>query len=241
MHTILNSHAFLSGSCTDVKCGVGKTCVMRSGKPKCICSPNCKRHDGLRVKGPVCGTDGVSYKSHCRLKKRSCRTRDQSLVIAYHGLCQSEYWSRCRANTWLNNVLQILMTSNSVVFSYIVFSEKKKSFNCFFFTIFSVCLCPIDSCDKVTCPGGKYCLQDQNLMPHCVKCATYCPPGMTPSKLVCGSDGRTYQSACHLREAACRVGKAIPIAYKGRCKSKCTWEHDHLSFIEFIILLHHFA
>lgn len=78
-------------SCTGVECGTDKTCVMRSGSPKCICSPNCKRHDGLRVKGPVCGTDGISYKSHCRLKKRSCRTRDQSLVVAYHGLCQSEY------------------------------------------------------------------------------------------------------------------------------------------------------
>ncbi|XP_025418659.1 follistatin-A isoform X2 [Sipha flava] len=155
------------GSCTDVECGAGKACVMRSGSPKCICSPNCKRHDGLRAKGPVCGTDGVSYKSHCRLKKRSCRTRDQSLTVAYHGLCQN-------------------------------------------------------SCDKVSCPEGKYCLQDQNLMPHCVQCATYCPPGMLPSKLVCGSDGRTYQSTCHLREAACRVGKAIPIAYKGRCKKSAT-------------------
>lgn len=105
----------------------------------------------------------------------------------------------------------------------------------FFFT-FSVCLCPTDSCDKVTCPGGKYCLQDQNLMPHCVKCATYCPPGMTPSKLVCGSDGRTYQSACHLREAACRVGKAIPIAYKGRCKSEYSRNRDHLLLIELIIV-----
>ncbi|XP_050433027.1 follistatin-A isoform X2 [Adelges cooleyi] len=155
------------GSCAGVECGSGKTCVMRSGSPKCICSPNCKRHDGLRVKGPVCGTDGVSYKSLCRLKKRSCRTRDQSLVVDYHGLCQN-------------------------------------------------------SCDKVSCPGGKYCLQDQNLMPHCVKCASYCSQGLSPSKLVCGSDGRTYQSACHLREAACRMGKAIPIAYKGRCKKSAT-------------------
>ncbi|XP_026811936.1 follistatin-A isoform X2 [Rhopalosiphum maidis] len=155
------------GSCTDVECVPGKKCVMRSGTPKCICSPNCKQRDGFTVKGPVCGTDGVSYKSHCRLKKRSCRTRDQSLLVDYHGLCQS-------------------------------------------------------SCNKVTCPGGKYCLQDQNLMPHCVKCATFCPPGMSPSRLVCGSDGRTYQSACHLREAACRMGKAIPIAYKGLCKKSAT-------------------
>lgn len=77
-----------------------------------------------------------------------------------------------------------------------------------------------DSCDEVVCPEGKYCLQDQNLMPHCVKCANYCPRGTSPSRLVCGSDSRTYQSACHLRQAACRMGKAIPIAYKGRCKSE---------------------
>ncbi|XP_050541092.1 follistatin-A isoform X2 [Daktulosphaira vitifoliae] len=154
-------------SCAGVECGSGRTCVIRSGSPKCICSPNCKRHDGLKIKGPVCGTDGISYKSLCRLKKRSCRTRDQSLVVAYHGLCQN-------------------------------------------------------SCEKVTCPGGKYCLQDQNLMPHCVKCASYCSTGLSPSKLVCGSDGHTYQSACHLREAACRTGRAIPIAYKGRCKKSAT-------------------
>ncbi|KAJ8962668.1 hypothetical protein NQ318_001062 [Aromia moschata] len=35
---------------------------------------------------------------------------------------------------------------------------------------------------------------------------------------VCGSDGLTYPSACHLREKACRKGKAIPIAYKGPCQ-----------------------
>lgn len=101
---------FFAGSCAGVECGSGKTCVVRSGSPKCICSPNCKRHDGLHVKGPVCGTDGVSYKSHCRLKKRSCRTRDQSLVVAYHGLCQSEcvhykpslYSQYCRLNKHLS-------------------------------------------------------------------------------------------------------------------------------------------
>lgn len=82
------SRVLFAGSCTDVECVPGKKCVMRSGSPKCICSPNCKQRDGF--KGPVCGTDGVSYKSHCRLKKRSCRTRDQSLSVDYIGMCQSK-------------------------------------------------------------------------------------------------------------------------------------------------------
>ncbi|KAJ8872536.1 hypothetical protein PR048_026142 [Dryococelus australis] len=75
------------------------------------------------------------------------------------------------------------------------------------------------SCDRIHCQSGKHCLLDQNLTPHCVKCAQRCPT-VTTSKTVCGADGTTYQSACHLREAACHKGKAIPVAYKGRCKSK---------------------
>ncbi|CAG5083661.1 Similar to PIG-K: Putative GPI-anchor transamidase (Drosophila melanogaster) [Cotesia congregata] len=85
--------------------------------------------------------------------------------------------------------------------------------------------------------GGRSCLLDQNLSPHCVKCARKCPQSslggileqkqsLQPmaSRPVCGADGNTYKSACHLRLAACRAGRAIPVAYKGHCKqnSDCT-------------------
>lgn len=76
----------------------------------------------------------------------------------------------------------------------------------------------LGSCDNIRCPAGKHCLLDQNLSPHCVRCSQRCPTPSTAT--VCGTDAVTYQSACHLREAACRKGKAIPVAYKGRCKSK---------------------
>ncbi|XP_069691213.1 follistatin [Periplaneta americana] len=146
-------------SCAGVDCGEGKKCEVRRGRPKCVCSPDCRKS---RHKGPVCGTDGRSYRSVCRLRKRACR-RDMKLAVAYYGHCQS-------------------------------------------------------SCDRIRCPAGKHCLLDQNLSPHCVKCAQRCPPRPAASRQVCGTDGVTYQSACHLQEAACHKGKAIPVAYKGRCK-----------------------
>ncbi|KAJ8979080.1 hypothetical protein NQ317_015069 [Molorchus minor] len=74
-------------SCVDVNCGVDKTCVIRNGIPKCVCSSKCK--DGKpRPKGPVCGTDGRSYRNICRLRKQACRRRSTTLSVAYKGTCQ---------------------------------------------------------------------------------------------------------------------------------------------------------
>lgn len=75
-----------------------------------------------------------------------------------------------------------------------------------------------DSCDKIKCPYGMQCLVDQNLSPHCVNCLKECSD--TPKRRVCGADGQTYPSACHLRQKTCREGKAIPIAYKGPCRGE---------------------
>ncbi|XP_072395904.1 follistatin [Diabrotica undecimpunctata] len=153
-------------SCKEVVCDVDKTCVLRKGTPKCVCASRCKEGKFRPLKGPVCGTDGRSYRNICRLRKQSCRRRSNSLTIAYKGICQS-------------------------------------------------------SCDKIVCPSNKHCLLDQNLTPHCVNCTRKCP-NVPKRRQVCGSDGITYPSACHLREKACRRGKAIPIAYKGPCRAKAT-------------------
>lgn len=53
-----------------------------------MCSPECKAPRGG---GPVCGTDGKSYKNLCRLKKRACKKGSHELAVAYNGHCQSEY------------------------------------------------------------------------------------------------------------------------------------------------------
>ena len=74
-----------------------------------------------------------------------------------------------------------------------------------------------ESCDKVQCTGRKTCLLDQVLRPHCVRCQGYCSSNSF-GDYVCGADNVTYSSTCHIRQAACMKGKAVPQAYRGKCK-----------------------
>ncbi|KAK6643699.1 hypothetical protein RUM43_005209 [Polyplax serrata] len=77
-------------------------------------------------------------------------------------------------------------------------------------------------CDGIRCSEGKYCVLDQNLSPHCIRCRIRCPKTSQNSKPVCGIDGVTYGNICLLRQAACKKGRAIPVAYKGVCKARAS-------------------
>nr|XP_029725653.1 uncharacterized protein LOC109426918 isoform X2 [Aedes albopictus] len=83
------------------------------------------------------------------------------------------------------------------------------------------------SCRFVQCPDGKHCVEDQNSTPHCVTCAIDCPPvdprsPASTKAVVCGTDGNTYRNVCELKRKACLSGRAIPVAYRGRCIETAT-------------------
>lgn len=74
----------------------------------------------------------------------------------------------------------------------------------------------VDSCKFVKCPTGRFCVEDQNGLPHCIICSTDC--SLAHKEPVCGNDKQTYDSGCHLRAEFCRTGNPIQIAYPGPCK-----------------------
>ncbi|KAJ3101971.1 hypothetical protein HDU97_000947 [Phlyctochytrium planicorne] len=51
-------------------------------------------------------------------------------------------------------------------------------------------------------------------------CPEYCPALFAPDP-VCGSDGQTYTSDCHLRQASCK-DKSITLAARGECQQAVT-------------------
>lgn len=74
------------------------------------------------------------------------------------------------------------------------------------------------------CPTGQHCIEDQNLMPHCVSCFKQCPShysqNISAKKVVCGADGNTYRNLCEIKQKSCMNGRAIPVAYRGPCSGK---------------------
>lgn len=76
---------------------------------------------------------------------------------------------------------------------------------------------PATNCDHMTCYFGAHCVVRSGLA-TCECGTTECPPTDGPS--VCGSDGRTYLSACPLRTHACRTQSDVVVQAFGPCSEE---------------------
>ncbi|XP_067056653.1 follistatin-A-like isoform X6 [Acropora muricata] len=76
-------------------------------------------------------------------------------------------------------------------------------------------------CDQVVCRKNRSCMVDHYKKAYCVQCPE-CSTHHNKSGPVCGADGLQYESSCHLRRESCRQGKAIGVAYRGRCIENAT-------------------
>ncbi|XP_063460541.1 follistatin isoform X4 [Pan paniscus] len=76
------------------------------------------------------------------------------------------------------------------------------------------------TCRDVFCPGSSTCVVDQTNNAYCVTCNRICPEPASSEQYLCGNDGVTYSSACHLRKATCLLGRSIGLAYEGKCITK---------------------
>ena len=72
-----------SGTCQDLRCEYYAKCVENGGQPTCQCPTlgECSGRDK-----PVCGSDGVVYKSECHMKVASCQAK-ASITVRNKGVC----------------------------------------------------------------------------------------------------------------------------------------------------------
>lgn len=250
-------------SCVGVSCGAHERCVVRRQQPHCVCAPRCGGNRGRGPRrgvegggGPVCGTDQRTYKSACRLLKKRCRRRGSQLAVAYHMPCQSScdrvvcpgkksclldqnlvpHCVRCRAPCPAAEPTRYVCSVDNVTYSSYcqlrqTACEKGRAVP----AAYRGRCRNWATCSNVRCQRGKRCVSEPDTaQPRCVTCPGSCRtwPQMEP---LCGRDGNTYASWCHLVQAACRTGTFVAPSHSGPCahngSSSEVVPKDHLNAI----------
>jgi hypothetical protein len=74
-------------------------------------------------------------------------------------------------------------------------------------------------CDINFCPFHGHCIVKEDKA-YC-ECVSSCP---VVDELVCGTDGSTYSSLCHLKKASCEERRRVNQAHLGECPRASKYE-----------------
>uniref|UniRef100_A0A4W4G296 Agrin n=1 Tax=Electrophorus electricus TaxID=8005 RepID=A0A4W4G296_ELEEL len=222
--------------CRDLQRGPDVLCVVntQTRKPEALvlpepCPPAPK---------PLCASDGRSYNSKCQMQRTAVQKRRQLHQVhsgpcrkeggfpapgcKYSAVCLLEHGRpRCSCEPiHCDGSYRPLCGQDGL--TYPNECERRRA-ECLSRTPIPVkqqgpCDLNVPSpCLKKTCDFGGTCVV-KNGQAVC-ECPDACPPAQDP---VCGSDGHTHNSQCHMRAMGCALQKHIHIQHKGSCgESAC--------------------
>ncbi|BET00155.1 Kazal-type serine protease inhibitor domain [Nesidiocoris tenuis] len=217
--------------CENVKCRPGARCaVSPAGEPSCQCPTSCPDYGDHSGSRPVCGADAVDYKDLCSINMASCSV-ENGVQLKYHGPCDpcagvvcpdgqiclvtEGRVARCSCpetcslegppicatdgQTYSNECNMRLEACRTRKRLAILYRDS--------------CSSGVNPCSGMECEHGSYCLVDKEGRANC-ECPPPCEEVMRP---VCGTDGVTYDSACHLKRQMCLDRGTVKLAYTGVC------------------------
>jgi coxsackievirus/adenovirus receptor len=142
---------------------------------------------------PVCGNDGESYSNECMMRGAACQ-QGKAITAVHDGNCKKG-----------NQDARCLIPCNRM-YAPVCGSDGKMYSN--------ECAMRVASCET-----GEALVQVSRgvVRPDtkCSDCKIFCTREYNP---VCGSDGKTYPTACVMKSFACQQRKAITTLYHGKCR-----------------------
>ncbi|XP_059489146.1 agrin-like isoform X2 [Neocloeon triangulifer] len=220
--------------CAQKQCPPGARCVASADgrSARCECPAKCPAYGDHVGSRPVCGSDGVDYANLCQLRRAAC-TADADITVRYHGkcdpcaglLCPSP--EECQLDEDRNPVCRCGETC-PLEFMPVCGSDGKTYVNeCSLrqqacrtqknlrIIYRGECSSGVNPCAGIRCSPGQECVINKFGIAKC-ECPAECEPVLRPT---CGDDGRTYDSVCQLKRAACLAKRRVAVAHAGACGS----------------------
>ncbi|XP_022100567.1 agrin-like isoform X2 [Acanthaster planci] len=218
----------LTSLCLNKHCPFGAECMIKpdSMSAECVCPQECASADFSRV----CGSDGSDYPNECELKRASCLQR-RNIRIIFQGTCNPcstanlDQDAVCKLNRNREPIADCIFDCDELPGNPVCASDGLMyESECLMrrvacqsrFELFvleeSYCKPEKSPCRSFQCEFGK-CILDLEGNPTCV-CISSCPEIYVP---ICGSDGVTYYSICHLQREQCLRNEAVHVISNGPC------------------------
>nr|XP_033777434.1 agrin isoform X2 [Geotrypetes seraphini] len=201
--------------CLSLVCTFGATCVVKNQEAVCECQQQCQS-----IYDPICGSDNRTYGSSCELDAMACLLKKE-ITLKHKGPCdrcgKCQFGAICEAETG-----RCVCPTECVPSSQPVCGTDGKTYGSECELHVRACTQQINlkvaaqgdckSCGSTICSFGAQCVDGQCVCPQCDR---------QPYLQVCGSNGITYDSKCHLQTASCQQKKVIELSRIGPCEDEC--------------------